>query len=77
MTEFEALNHRDWKPVMQNEITALNDNEIWKLTDLPVGEKVAGCMWVYMIKFKANGSVERLKARLVAKGMCYYPGISR
>lgn len=62
---------------MQNEITALNDNETWKLTDLPVREKAVGCRWIYIIKFKADGSIEWLKARLVAMGMCYYPGICR
>jgi hypothetical protein len=32
------------------------------------GKKVVSCKWVFTIKHKAYGSMERYKARLVAKG---------
>ena len=37
------------------------------MVDLPLGQSVVGCRWVYKIKTKVNESVERYKTRLVAK----------
>jgi len=34
----------------------------------PRGKNIIGCKWVYKVKHKADGSIDKYKARLVAKG---------
>ena len=51
------------------------ENRTWKLTHLPPGKRAIGCKWVFKVKFKADGSVERHKARLVAKGFTQTAGV--
>ena len=57
-----------WQQAMNEELDALHKNHTWDMVDLPPGQSVAGCRWVYKTKTKADGFVERYKARLVAKG---------
>lgn len=60
---------------MQLEIVALEDNKTWSVVDLPPGKTPIGCRWVYKVKYKASGEVERFKARLVAKGYSQKEGL--
>lgn len=60
---------------MRDEINALERNGTWKLESLPVGKKAIGCKWVFQIKHKADGSIERYKARLVVLGNRQVEGI--
>ena len=71
----EALTHPRWKKAVQEEINALEKNETWTITELPAGKRTVGCKWIFTVKYKADGSVERLKARLVAKGFTQSYGI--
>ncbi|RVW45480.1 Retrovirus-related Pol polyprotein from transposon TNT 1-94 [Vitis vinifera] len=66
----EALKISEWKKAVQDEIDALEKNGTWTITDLPVGKRPVGCKWIFTIKYKADGSVERFKARLVARDWC-------
>ena len=52
---------------MDKEIEALEVNNTWTLTPLPLGKSVIGYKWVYRVKYLPNGNIERYKARLVAK----------
>ncbi|GKC72140.1 retrovirus-related pol polyprotein from transposon TNT 1-94 [Tanacetum coccineum] len=60
---------------MKLEIQALEKNNTWKLVPLPIGKTSIGNKWVYKIKHKADGAIERYKARLVAKGFNQKEGI--
>ncbi|XP_010270824.1 PREDICTED: uncharacterized protein LOC104607033 [Nelumbo nucifera] len=64
-----------WQKAMVDEIQALTSTHTWDLVDLPPDKSVIGCKWVYKIKTRADGSIERYKARLVAKGFTQEYGI--
>ena len=64
----DALAHKEWKEAMDNEYDALMKNRTWHLVPLKKGSNVIDCKWVYKIKRKSDGSIDRYKARLVAKG---------
>jgi Reverse transcriptase (RNA-dependent DNA polymerase) len=64
-----------WKAVMLEELGALDKNKIWELVSLPPGKNAVGCKWVFKVKQKPEGKVERYKARLVAKGYSQTYGI--
>jgi histone deacetylase 1/2 len=53
---------------METEFTALQQNKTWRLVPPRPGVNIIDCKWVFKIKKKADGSIERYKARLVAKG---------
>lgn len=42
---------------------------------LPAGHHSVGYKWIYKVKYKADGTVERYKARLVAKGYTQQEGL--
>ncbi|XP_072063911.1 uncharacterized mitochondrial protein AtMg00820-like [Arachis hypogaea] len=60
---------------MKDELDALELNKIWLLVDCPADIKSVGCKWVYRIKRKPDGSVDRYKARLVSKGFTHTEGV--
>ncbi|CAL8132821.1 unnamed protein product [Prunus armeniaca] len=71
----EALMDPNWKQAMSDEMQALQKNSTWKLVPLPSGKRTVGCRWIYTIKLKADGSIERYTARLVAKGYTQRYGV--
>ncbi|RVW19641.1 Retrovirus-related Pol polyprotein from transposon RE1 [Vitis vinifera] len=71
----EALADPRWKAAMNEEMKSLQKNETWELVECPPGKKPVRCRWIYTVKYKADGSIERFKARLVAKGYTQTYGI--
>jgi hypothetical protein len=64
----EAVVSPEWKLAMSEELTALEGTGTWDLVPLPPHSVPITCKWVYKVKTKSDGSVERYKARLVARG---------
>ena len=64
----EAQNSKNWMVDMGVEYDAIVKNGTWSLCDLPLGKKAIGTKWVYKLKHKPDGSIDRYKAKLVAKG---------
>ena len=71
----EALGDPRWKEAMNEEMKSLQKNSTWKVVELPKGKKPVGCRWVFTIKYKADGTIERFKARLVTMGYTQTYGI--
>lgn len=71
----DALFDSKWVSAMIEEMQAFEKNQTWELVQLPEGKKPVDCRWIYMIKHKPNGSIDRYKARLVAQGFTQTYGI--
>ncbi|KAI3766949.1 hypothetical protein L2E82_17029 [Cichorium intybus] len=71
----QAVQNENRRQAMKNEIQALEKNGTWNLEELPKGKRAIDSKWVYKIKYKPNGEIERYKARLVAKGFTQMEGV--
>ena len=65
VTYIDEVKNSRWKDAIKSEIHVLETNGTWTITQLSLGKKALSCKWVYKIKHKADGSIERFKTRLV------------
>ena len=64
----EAMQHKEWRESVGDEMGAMIKNDTWFETELPKGKKAVTSRLLYTIKYGANGKPERKKTRLVARG---------
>ena len=60
---------------MDEEMEALVFSGTWELVSAPTNVTIVGCRWIYTLKFRPDGSVDRYKARLMAKSYTQTYGI--
>jgi hypothetical protein len=71
----QALSTLEWSHAKCFEYAALVSNQTWTLCPRPPHHNVLRNKWVFKLKQKQDGSVDRYKARLVAKGFDQLSGI--
>ena len=71
----QAAKFPHWQQAMSEELQAMEENNTWSVVPLPKGKHSIGCRWVYKVKYKLDGQVDRYKARLVAKGYTQQVGV--
>ena len=64
-----------WRKAIQAELESMRLRGVFRAAKLPKGHRAIGKKWVFKIKRKADGSIDKYKARLVAKGFKQKYGI--
>ena len=60
---------------MREEMSALEKTKTWEIVERLKGKNIVDCKWIFTLKYKADGSLERHKARLVVKGYTQNYGV--
>eukprot|EP00253_Pinus_taeda_P024184 PITA_24184 len=65
---YEASKTSELKEAMKEEYESIIKNNTWDLVKLSNDKQPIGFRWLFKLKFKTDGSIDKHKARLVAKG---------
>jgi hypothetical protein len=64
-----------WEEAIKKELDSLKKLKTWELVDKPAKANIVGNKFVFKIKRKADGTIDKYKARLCAKGFTQKEGI--
>ena len=53
----------------------LKKHRTWKLVEKPRDQKIIGCCWTYIIKYRPKGKILCYKAHLIIQGYSQIPGL--
>jgi Reverse transcriptase (RNA-dependent DNA polymerase) len=68
-------NWPEWQQAMECEIEMLERVGTWKTVPHPEGKNIVGSKWVFRLKHKADGSVDKYKAQLIAHSFTQIYGV--
>lgn len=71
----QATESVDWTNAIKEELDAIEANHTWDIVPLPTNHHVVSSKWVYLVKLKYDGFLDRYKAHLVAQGFTQEYGI--
>ena len=74
----QATKHPDWpkwEAAIKEELRSLEAFSTFEVVDLPPGKRPVGCKYVFKIKYRPHGSIDKYKVRLVAQGFLQQEGI--
>ncbi|CAL2231172.1 unnamed protein product [Prunus armeniaca] len=64
----QAMKHECWRKAVETELLALEENQTWDVVPCPSSVKPIGSKFVFSVKLRFDGSIDRYKAQLVALG---------
>ncbi|KAH9076450.1 hypothetical protein Ae201684P_010394 [Aphanomyces euteiches] len=74
--EAMASNEKDhWEAAIRKELDSIKANGTWKYVQAPEDRKPLKTTWVFRVKEKSDGTIERFKAWLVVKGFLQIKGL--
>ncbi|CAL8083802.1 unnamed protein product [Prunus armeniaca] len=64
----QAMKHECWRKAVETELLALEENQTWDVDPCPSSVKPLCSKFVFSVKLRSDGSIDRYKAWLVALG---------
>ena len=74
----DTVTHPDaasWIAAALVEIEAHLENGTWELAQLPLGRRAVGSCWVFKVKRRPDGSIDKYKGRIVVQGFSQVQGM--